>query len=119
MTAANELRRALDDLDLSVQRYGTESVEAAQAEATHKAARAKRLLKARAEGVRSVSEAEAIAEADDNVADLYMRRLTTSAVADSSKQRILSLRERVGAIRSVLADQREADRQHAMSGGRP
>lgn len=108
-----QLVQAVQALETAVDRYAEETVAAAGAEADHKRERAKRMLRARSEGIRSISEAEAVAEADDFVAELYMRRLTTSAVADASKQRIVALRERIGALRSYLADQRAADSLHA------
>lgn len=113
MTAHQQLVAACDALDETVQRYAGEASVAAEAEADYKRNRAKRIMKARHGGARSVAEAETIADADDIVADLLMRRLTTAAVADASKQRIVSLRERIGALRSWVADQRAADTLHA------
>lgn len=118
MTAYDELVRTCNDLDVTVQRYGEEGVKAAAAEADHKRLRATRILRAKADGTSAVSLCEAIAEADDAVADAYMRRLTSAAIADASKQRIASLRERIGALRSYLADQRAADQLHSQSGVR-
>lgn len=109
---------ACNELEVTVQRYGEEVEAAAIAEADYKSARARRVLRARADGARSVAEAETIADADDVIADLLMRRLTTAAITDASKQRIVSLRERIGAQRSYLVDQRAADQLHAQSGVR-
>lgn len=114
---SDNLGQLSQQLDLTVHEFGAAAREAAEAEAAHKTARAKRVLRARADGVRSISEAEFIAEADDNVADLYMRRLTTAAVAESFRQRINSLRERINVGRSLYATQREADRLHAHNAG--
>lgn len=119
MSAYDQLVRACDDLDLTVQRYGDETVKAASSEADHKRLRATRILRAKADGTSAVSLCEAIADADSAVADAYLRRLTTAAVADASKQRIASIRERIGALRSYLADQRAADQIQATSGVRP
>lgn len=105
--------RTVAELETTVQRYGEEAYAAAEAEAHHKKLRAQRILRAKAEGAGAVSLCETIAEADDAVADAYLARLTTAAVADASKQRIVSLREKIGAQRSWLADQRAADTLHA------
>jgi hypothetical protein len=104
-------------LDSVVAMYHEQAIEAAKSEAEHKRVRAKRFLKARHDGdAKSIAEADAIAEADDVVADLYSKRLIAAAIADSTKQKILSLREEIGWQRSLMANRREADRIHAMDG---
>ena len=101
-------------LDVVVVLYREQAVAAAKAEAEHKSARAKRILRARHEGdARSMAEAECVAEADDAIADLFSRRLITAAIADSTKQKILSLREQIGWERTQMANQRAADSLHA------
>ena len=94
------------------------AVEAASSEAEHKAERAKAILRYKADATKrgnrvSHAEAETAAEADDTVADLYMARLTSAAVADSARQRLFQLREMVGVARTVVASDRAADMHHA------
>jgi hypothetical protein len=109
-----------DHLATEVQLFATQAVAAAEAEAAHKAARARRVLKAmHDEGVKSVAMAENIAEADDCVADLYSKRLITAALAEATKQKIYSLREAIGLERSRMASEREMDRIHSRDGGMP
>ena len=108
-TVLEELE-TLNDTSMSlVQDYRRQAVEAAQAEATHKALRAKRILLAKATktGVTgrqmATNEAELVAESDEEVADLYMRRLTTSAVADATREALRSVRTNQDALRTAAA----------------
>ena len=107
-----------DHLATEVQLFAGQIREAAETEAAHKAARARRVLKAmHEEGVKSVAMAENIAEADDCVADLYSKRLIAAALAEASKQKIYSLREAIGLERSRMANEREMDRIHSTDRG--
>jgi len=108
---ALEYERAAND-------YKDIAFQAACNEAEHKAARAKEILAYKAKGARagnriSHAEAETAAEADDTVADLYMARLTSAAIADSARQKLFQLREMVGVARTVVASDRAADMHHA------
>lgn len=101
-----ELER-LNDLSLQkVQEYAQAAQAAADAEATHKAMRAKRVLLAKANGVRSIAEAEYTAEADDDVAQAYMERLTTAAVADAVRESLRSIRTNQDGLRTAAASHR-------------
>lgn len=96
--------------------YGQATKDRALAEAAYKSGRAKRKLTARANGdAKSVAEAEIIAEADDFIADLHQKYLVADALADSLKHQIGALKERIGYGRSLMADQREADKLLATS----
>lgn len=100
--------------------YHEQAIEAAKAEAAHKSARARRYLKARHTGeAKSAADAEQVAEADDEVADLHSLRLISAAIADATKQKILSLREEIGMVRSEMANQREADKFHSIDRSMP
>lgn len=102
------------ELATTVGAYATQAIEAAQAEAAHKSGRARRCLQAKHSGeAKSAAEAEWVGDSDQTVADLLARRLITAAVADATKQRILSLREAVNYERSLMADRRAADTLHA------
>lgn len=92
---------------------------AARAEAAHKTARAKAILRARAEGCRSMAEAEVAAEADDRIASLYLERLTTRAKADAHLEKLRQLRSQADAARSYQAAERDLDRFHADNRAHP
>lgn len=92
------------------------AVAAAQAEATHKHARAVFIVNARAEGVRSVTEAEYQAEADEAVHAAHLDRLLTAALVDSAKQRLYQLRTAAEVGRSFRAAEGESDRTHQYGG---
>lgn len=106
-------------LAAAVHVYREQAVKAAELEAAHKRAQAKRFLVAmhRSEGgeaeAKSAAMAEKIAEADDQVADLYSQRLIAAALADATKQKLMSLREEIGMARSQMANEREMDRIHS------
>lgn len=103
---------ALNDTSMAlVQQYRREAQAAAQAEAAHKVARAKRVLTAKAtRGATgrpmATNEAETVAEADDQVADLYLARLTTAALADASREALRSVRTNQDALRTAAASHR-------------
>lgn len=89
-------------------------VAAAEAEAEHKAARARAILAAMADGERvSHAKAETVAEADEAIADLYTKRLTTAAIAEAHRAQLHQLREQVANGRTFVASAREVDRMHA------
>src|SRR5690606_17880878 len=95
--------------------YQAVALAAAAAEAAHKTARAKAILRFKAEADTRVShaEAESRAEADDEVARLYLERLTTAAVAESHREKLRQLREQVANGRTAVASERAADAHHA------
>lgn len=105
---------ALDELerlnDLSIQKALHELPgllqEAAEAEATHKAMRAKAVLLARAGGARSGVEAEATADGNDEVAAALLSRLTASAAADACKEALRSIRTNQDDLRTAIASLR-------------
>jgi hypothetical protein len=101
-----ELER-LGDLSLEyVAAYQGAATLAAEAEATHKALRAKRVLLAKANGVKSIAEAEYVAEADEDVADAYMGRLTSAAQADALREAMRSVRTNQDGLRTAAASHR-------------
>jgi hypothetical protein len=95
--------------------YRDVAVAAAEAEAAHKAGRARAILreKARDDVRMSHAEAEARAEADEHIADLYRQRLVTAAIAESHREKLRQLREQVATGRTAVASERETDRIHA------
>lgn len=105
--AVLEEMERLNDLSLQkVQEYQTLAVQAAQAEATHKALKAKRILMAKANGVRSIAEAEYTAEADPEIAEAYLKRLTTEAQADAVREALRSIRTNQDGLRTAAASHR-------------
>ena len=105
-------------LDVTVVVYGEELQAKAKAEAAYKAARAKRILQARASGEASaISLAEVVADGDDSVADLRLAYLIAEGKASATKEKLAALRERIGFGRSVMTNEREADRLAALGAG--
>lgn len=94
-----------------VQEYETMAVAAAENEATHKALRARRVLLAKANGVRSIAEAEYTAEADDDVAQAYLQRLTLGATADACREALRSIRTNQEALRTMAASHRPSEQR--------
>ncbi len=122
MTAQRVPRTALERLgevsrtyELAADAYRDLAIAAAAAEAAHKTARAKAILreKARDDVRMSHAEAEARAEADDDIADLYLDRMVKAAVADSHREKLRQLREQVATGRTAVTSERETDRFHA------
>lgn len=96
------------------QDYERVALAAAHAESDHKRVRAQTILRVKTTEERmSHAEAEARAEADDEVSRLYRLRVTTAAVADAHRERLRQLREQVAVGRSFATSEREADRLHA------
>ena len=117
-TATQNVAALCRELDVTVLRYAEELQRKAEAEAAFKTARAKRILKARADGdASSMALAETVAEADDVVSALRLDYLITESVAAATKERLAALRERIGFGRSVMTNDREADKLHAAGAG--
>lgn len=81
--------------------------ERAAAEVAHKTARAKRILLAKLNGVKSIAEAEYIAEADDDVASLHLARLSKDAEAEALREALRSIRVNQDALRTAAASARD------------
>lgn len=95
--------------------YKTVATEAAEAEAVHKSARARAILRFKATETERMShaEAETRAEADPEISELYRDRLVKSALADSHREKLRQLREQIATGRTAVASEREIDRLHA------
>lgn len=102
-----ELERLSDLSMATVAEYAVQAQDAAKAEADHKRLRARRILRARAEGERSTAAAEVVAEADDEVSAAYLLRLTTTAAADTSREALRSIRTNQEALRTAAASTRD------------
>lgn len=81
--------------------------ERAAAEVAHKTARAKRILLARHNGVRSISEAEYIAEADDGIAALHLERLSKDAEVEAAREVLRTIRTNQDGLRTAAASARD------------
>lgn len=90
--------------------YEVQARKRAVAEAEYKSAKAKRILKARAEGERSVAAAQTVAEADDYIKKLHLDFLIADGMTDALTKGMIALRERIGYGRSLMANEREADK---------
>jgi hypothetical protein len=101
----------------AAQAYEGVLVAAAEAEAMHKSARARRILRAMADGANSHAKAETIAEADAEVAALYHHRLIAQAKSEAARAQLHQLREQVQNGRTFAATEREVDRMHAEGQG--
>lgn len=100
-----------------VQQYGPATKARAVAKAQYKTAHAKKRLAVRASGeAKSQAEADMHADADDFIADLHQTYLIAEAWADTLKAQIDEIKERIGYGRSLMADQREADKLLARHG---
>jgi hypothetical protein len=100
---ASELHRLATHLERRTDELGELLTEAAEAEATYRAERARAILTAdgRTAEVRN-------AQADHAVAHLLHHRLTTAAVADACRESIRSTRAQIDAVRSMSASVRSA-----------
>jgi hypothetical protein len=116
-TATNVAQLCLS-LDRKVHEY-TDLVRA-RAEVAYKSERAKRILRAKSDGAKSIAESETVADADDGIKDLRMAYLIAEGGADACGRSIAALRVRIDWGRSLYATEREADRLHAQgTGGTP
>lgn len=114
MTALGRLGAVSRAYEMAADEYRGIAERAAIAEAAHKAARAKAILKFKAAGERvSHAEAETRAEAEDQIADLFRERLIAAALADSAREKLRQLREQQANGRTAVASEREVDKIHA------
>ena len=90
--------------------YAEQAVKRATAEAEYKAAKAKRIMQARADGEKSISAAQTVAEADDHIKDLHLKFLIADGMTDALTKGMIALRERIGYGHSLMANEREADK---------
>jgi len=89
---------------------------AAKARADYERAKAKRKLEARANGdAKSVAAAEDIADASDEIYQANLDRLTMEGQVDACRQEINALRSRLSWGQSMVAAEREVDKQHALT----
>jgi hypothetical protein len=96
--------------------YAEAATTRAKAEADYKSERAKRILRARADGEKSISAAQTVAEADDLIKDLHLKYLIAEGMTDALTKGMIALRERIGYGRSLMATEREADKLLATRG---
>jgi hypothetical protein len=88
--------------------------DAARAEAAYKHQRARAVLRHKLSGDRmSVAEAEIRADAQDDIAELHQRRLTTQAASDALKAKLTQMREQNANGRTAVVDERAVDTIHA------
>ena len=97
-------------LHFKADEYAQAATARARAEVTYKAEKAKRILRARADGEKSISAAVTVAEADDYIAKLHLDYLIADGMTDALTKSMIALRERIGYGRSLMANEREADK---------
>lgn len=102
-------------LDEAVGIYRAQLEAKAHAESDYKRDRAKRVMKARADGEKAVAGAELIADADDTIAQARLTFLLAEGMVAATKAQIGMLTERIGFGRSLLASEREQDRLHSQN----
>lgn len=112
-----QLSELCRQLDVKVVEYAEIARRRADAEADYRAAKARRVLTARAGGAKSATEAETIATADPSIEALHREHLVTDAMADAAQKAIYSLRTRIETGRSFMASERAADTLHAQGLG--
>lgn len=105
------LARVSQEYATAAEQYPTLATAAAEAEAEYKTAKARFMLTVKAEGPKvSVAEAEMRADADEDIARLFMLRETTKALANAHLERLRQLRMQCEVGRSFAASERDADR---------
>jgi hypothetical protein len=115
MNAMDDLLAASRHYQQVANNYRRIAIEAAEAEAAHKSARAQAMLRFKASTSERMShaEAETRAEADDAIAGLYRDRLVKAALAEAHREKLRQLREQVATGRTAVVAERETDRLHA------
>lgn len=106
------------ELDRKTREYDQVARVRADAEVDFKAARARRILRARVdEGAKSVAEAEMRAAADPAIEALWRAHLIADGIADAATKAIFALRTRIEFGRSVISSERAADVLHGQGLG--
>jgi hypothetical protein len=111
--ALGQLGKVSRQYQVAAQAYHEIAVTAAKAKAAHISGRAQRVLLALSEGAGSHAKGETIADADDEVASLYRKRLVAEAEVDAARQQLNQLREQVANGRTFAASEREVDKIHS------
>lgn len=115
MSLPDNVSKLCRDLDMVVGQYREQLAAKAQTESDYKRERAKRILRARADGeASSAAAAEVVADADDVISDLRLKSLIAEGIATATKEQIATLKERIGWGRSLYATQREQDKLHTV-----
>lgn len=114
MSVTHKINGLFVEWDNVTKQYQKELANAAHAEVEHKREKARFIVRARAEDPKlSATQAEMEADADDEIADLYLARLGTAAMAEATKHRLFMLRAKSDALRSEKVDERESNRLYA------
>lgn len=98
---------ALDDqLEAATERFADLSEDAAIAEATYKRRHSTAILNAEASSTRKINAAEKVAFADRQADDEFRLWRIADARMRSCREHLLSLRDRLGALRTLAANVR-------------
>jgi len=115
MSAIRRLGEVSRAYEIAADEYKAIALRAAHAEAAHKSTRARTILQIKARETERIShaEAEARADADEEISNLYRDRLITAALQDSHREKLRQLREQVATGRTAVASDRVVDQMHA------
>ena len=118
--AGNRISRRLDEVAAELRDFVTATrpgvpSKAAAAKANYERVRAERKIMARKEGAKTVAESDDIASADDQVQEAYEAWLTIEGTVEALRSEGRFLVQRLSWGQSLVAVERESDRQHAMS----
>ena len=117
MTATAELNGLLIDWDRLLLEYRNAGHAAAEAEAEHKRLRARAVTKEKHTDPKApLSLCEALAEADEQVAEAYRLRLVTASQVDAMKGKLAWFRAAADGKRSEVASERENARLYSTHG---
>lgn len=111
MNPEENVGRLTLELHRKAQEFADAARVRAEADVEYRSERAKRMLRARSEEERcSMALAETVADADDAIKTLRFNHLVAEANCDALKHGMTALRERIGFGRSLMTNQREADK---------
>lgn len=104
----------LIEWDKIARRYRNTMQDAAEAENEYRRARAKFIIRAKdADPKLSQAGAETLADADDEVMNLRLKRMALEADVEALKQKLFWCRSKADSLRSEKVDEREANRLYA------
>lgn len=115
MSAIRRLGEVSRAYELAADEYRAIALRAAEAEAAHKSARARMILQVKASETERIShaEAEARAEANEEIANRYRERLIAAALQDSHREKLRQLKEQLAVGRTAAASERLVDQLHS------
>ena len=118
MSVQAEINSCLMDWDTLLRAYRDAGRQSAQAEADYRRARARFIVRAKADDPKlSQAAAETLADADDEIMAFYVRRLGKAHEMDAMAKKHHWFREQAAYLRSEKVDEREASRLYSENPG--